>query len=43
MKLKNEMVFQFEKYTQKQVFHENLKESEAKAMVEQFLITILNR
>ncbi|MDD3049008.1 MAG: SAM-dependent methyltransferase [Bacilli bacterium] len=39
VKLKNEMVFQFEKYTQKQVFHENLKESEAKAMVEQFLIT----
>lgn len=33
VKLKNEIVYQFEKYTQTQVFHENLNEEETKALL----------
>lgn len=39
VKLKNEFVYQFEKYTQKQVFHENLDEDAAISLMEHFLTT----
>lgn len=39
VKLKNEFVYQFEKYTQKQVFHENLDEDAAVSLIEHFLTT----
>lgn len=39
VKLKNEFVYQFEKYTQKQVFHENLDEDAAISLIEHFLTT----
>lgn len=39
VKLKNEFVYQFEKYTQKQVFHENLDEDTAVSLIEHFLTT----
>lgn len=39
VKLKNEFVYQFEKYTQKQVFHENLNEDAAVSLIEHFLTT----
>lgn len=39
VKLKNEFVYQFEKYTEKQVFHENLDEDAAVSLMENFLTT----
>lgn len=39
VKLKNDIIYQFEKYTQKQVFHENVNEEEAKQLMEAFLTT----
>lgn len=39
VKLKNEFVYQFEKYTKKQVFHENLDEDAAVSLIEHFLTT----
>lgn len=39
VKIKNNFVYQFEKYTQKQVFHENLDEEAAILLIEQYLTT----